>query len=80
MNITVKRATLENLTEIGELFNSYRVFYKQDSNLELALIFISERMKNKDSVIFYACNEKETGYYVIFMCHQPLGVWVSVKN
>lgn len=57
MNISVKRATLENLSEISELFNSYRVFYKQDSNLDLAINFISERMKNKESVIFYASNE-----------------------
>jgi len=46
MTISVKRATLENLNVISELFNSYRVFYKQDSNLDLAVNFISERMKN----------------------------------
>jgi len=56
--ISVKRATLENLHEISELFNSYRVFYKQDSNLELAVNFISECMKKKESVIFYVSNEK----------------------
>jgi len=57
MTISVKRATLENLHEVSELFNSYRVFYKQDSNIDLAVNFISERMKNKESVIFVASTE-----------------------
>ncbi|WP_022943272.1 GNAT family N-acetyltransferase [Psychromonas hadalis] len=57
MSISVKRAVLENLNEVSELFNSYRVFYKQDSDLVLAVSFISDRLKNKDSVIFYAHDE-----------------------
>jgi len=57
MSISVKRAVFENLNEVSELFNSYRVFYKQDSDLVLAVSFISERLKNNDSVIFYARDE-----------------------
>lgn len=54
MTISVKRATLEYAKGIGELFNSYRVFYEQNSDLELAINFISERIKNEESVIFFA--------------------------
>ncbi|MGO3344750.1 MAG: GNAT family N-acetyltransferase [Marinomonas sp.] len=57
MSISVKRATLENLNEVSELFNSYRVFYKQDSDLDLAVSFITDRLNNKDSVIFYSYDE-----------------------
>ena len=38
MNINVKRAVLENLNEVSELFNAYRVFYKQESNLSFESI------------------------------------------
>jgi len=81
MTISVKRATLENLDEISELFNSYRVFYEQDSNMELAATFISERMKNKESVIFYASNEngKALGFtqlYPTFSSVSARSFWI----
>lgn len=58
MSISVKRATLDNARKIGELFNSYRVFYEQKPDLELAINFISERIENEESVIFYATDEQ----------------------
>jgi ribosomal protein S18 acetylase RimI-like enzyme len=57
MSIFVKRATVENVGEVSELFNAYRVFYKQDSDVNLAISFITERLNNKDSVIFYSYDE-----------------------
>lgn len=78
MTISVKRAILESLNEVSELFNSYRVFYKQDSNLALAVKFISERMKNKESVIYYASNEngKALGFTQLY----PTFSSVSAKS
>jgi len=57
MSVSVKRAQLENVKEVAELFNLYRIFYEQDSDMELAVDFISERIKNKESAIFYAHDE-----------------------
>jgi len=54
MTISVKRATLDNAEEIGELFNSYRVFYEQNTDVDLAIDFISDRIKNEESVVFFA--------------------------
>jgi len=81
MTISVKRATLENLNVICELFNSYRVFYKQDSNLDLAVNFISERMKNNESVIFIASNENGealgfTQLYPSFSSVSAMSFWI----
>lgn len=81
MSISIKRATLENLNEISELFNSYRIFYKQDSNLDLAISFISERMKNNESVIFYASNKSEevlgfTQLYPTFSSVSAQSSWI----
>jgi ribosomal protein S18 acetylase RimI-like enzyme len=39
---------------VYELFDQYRVFYKQPSNLELARSFIQQRLRNNESVIFVA--------------------------
>lgn len=40
------------------LFNDYRVFYKQKSDITVALEFISERLDKNESVIFFAHDAK----------------------
>jgi ribosomal protein S18 acetylase RimI-like enzyme len=57
MSISIKRATLDNVKEVGVLFNGYRVFYKQAHDLDLAYRFIAERLENDESVIFYALDD-----------------------
>lgn len=78
MSISVKRATLENLNEVSELFNSYRVFYKQNSDLDLAISFITDRLNNKDSVIFYS--HDENGNALGFTQLYPTFSSVSAKS
>ena len=60
LNMTkIIRAEIEHIDELAELFNSYRVFYEQDSNVELARNFIKSRMENKESTIFVSQNSDE---------------------
>ncbi|MBD1430478.1 MULTISPECIES: GNAT family N-acetyltransferase [Sphingobacterium] len=44
--------TLDNLNDLVNLFDQYRIFYKKDSDLEGAEKFLSERIKNQESVIY----------------------------
>ena len=44
--------TLDNLNDLVGLFDQYRIFYKKDSDLEGAEKFLSERIKNQESVIY----------------------------
>ena len=53
-NIFVKRASLADLDSIVPLFDAYRQFYEQPSNLALAWEFIRERLEREQSVIFVA--------------------------
>ena len=53
------RAEIEHIDELAELFNSYRVFYEQDSNVDLARNFIMSRMERKESTIFVSQNSDE---------------------
>lgn len=55
MNIT--QATLADLDALAELFDGYRVFYEQISDIEGATAFLRERFDNNESVIFIAKNE-----------------------
>lgn len=58
MEIFVKRASLEDAKNVAYLFNDYRVFYKQKSDITVALEFISERLDKNESVIFFAHDAK----------------------
>ncbi|AXN38007.1 GNAT family N-acetyltransferase [Peribacillus butanolivorans] len=50
----IQKATLNELDSLTELFDLYRVFYEQTSNLEGAREFLKERITNEESVIFMA--------------------------
>ena len=44
----------EHLNELATLFNNYRIFYRQESNLEGVKSFLSELFLKQDSIIFIA--------------------------
>ncbi|MGG3564676.1 GNAT family N-acetyltransferase [Neobacillus rhizosphaerae] len=50
----IQKATINELEVVTELFDLYRVFYQQDSDLYAAKEFLKERMVNEESVIFAA--------------------------
>lgn len=47
-------ANLEHLEEVAKLFDRYRIFYKQSSDVAAATKFMQERFEEKDSTIFLA--------------------------
>ena len=55
--MSIQRATINELNFLTELFDSYRVFYQQESNLDGARNFLKERLENEDSVVFIAYDE-----------------------
>jgi hypothetical protein len=48
--MNIQKATLNELNFLTELFDSYRVFYKQESDFEGARAFLKERLINEDSL------------------------------
>jgi ribosomal protein S18 acetylase RimI-like enzyme len=55
--MSIRKASLNELNSLTELFDSYRVFYKQESDLEGARAFLKDRLINEDSVVFIAYDE-----------------------
>jgi GNAT superfamily N-acetyltransferase len=47
-------ANLEHLQEVSKLFDQYRVFYKQSSDITAAKAFLQERFQKKDSTVLIA--------------------------
>ncbi|MFY1047366.1 GNAT family N-acetyltransferase [Chryseobacterium sp. GP-SGM7] len=62
-----RKATMEDLSQLTELFDQYRIFYHKDSDLSAAANFLKERIENKDSEIFVAENEgKLVGFVQLY--------------
>jgi len=75
--IRIIQASKENLEEIVPLFDQYRLFYKQESDLHGAKVFITDRFNKNESVIFLAYfNGAPVGFTQLF----PIFSSVSMKH
>ncbi|MCM3633658.1 GNAT family N-acetyltransferase [Paenibacillus camelliae] len=80
--LTVKQATIEQIDDIAYLFNEYRVFYKQATDLNGAKQFILERFQQRDSVIFLVIDEEENkaiGFTQLYPSHSSVSmkrIWI----
>ncbi|WP_088891712.1 GNAT family N-acetyltransferase [Leptolyngbya ohadii] len=52
--MTIELVRKEQLAELAVLFNQYRIFYKQSSDLKAAKQFLEERFQRQDSIILVA--------------------------
>jgi len=52
-NFIIKEATVEDSEKIGEVFDLYRQFYKKDPDKIISIEYIKQRLKNKESTIFF---------------------------
>lgn len=59
IKIKIKRIGQDEIDLVVDLFNKYRIFYKQPSNLVLAEEFLKERISKNESVIFLAYREED---------------------
>ncbi|WP_271254347.1 GNAT family N-acetyltransferase [Pseudanabaena sp. Chao 1811] len=75
MQVTL--ASLEHLDEVSRLFDQYRVFYNQPSDLNAAKNFLQDRLQAQDSTIFIA---SEGGHVVGFTQLYPSFSSVSMKR
>lgn len=65
----IEVATLDHLNEFATLFNSYRVFYRQPSDVERGKAFLKERITRQETVTFLI---KENEQFVGFAQLYPL--------
>ena len=59
MKFEIIKANVNHIKQVGELFDLYRQFYKYVSNIKDSTDYISERMKNNESIIFFATNKQK---------------------
>lgn len=76
--MNIKRAMISDLDDVSFLFNEYRIFYGQPSDLEGAKKFIKERMELQGSIIFLAKNKD--GLPAGFVQLYPIFTSVGMKR
>lgn len=73
-------AGADHLEAVAVLFDQYRVFYQQPSDLEAARKFLQERFQNNDSTIFAAGDRKHligfTQLYPSFSSVSIKPIWI----
>lgn len=79
MNLLYKKITLVDIDEIVELFDAYRVFYKQKSDKNAAKKFLTERIKNNESKIFVA-QDSQTKKFLGFVQLYPTFSSISIQR
>nr|WP_299344297.1 GNAT family N-acetyltransferase [Allomuricauda sp.] len=56
----IKRADIGDLDALVPLFDAYRQFYKQPTNLALSRQFLAERFQRKENTVFLAIVENQS--------------------
>lgn len=63
----IRKATPQDIPQLAELFDQYRIFYHKDSDIPAAEQFLTDRIENKDSEIFIAeSNGKLVGFVQLY--------------
>lgn len=78
-NFVTRQATIQDLDQLVQLFDQYRVFYEQESDKEAVREFVWNRFEHSESVFFLTIH-RETGEAAGFTQLYPSFSSVSMKR
>ena len=78
--MTIRQATIQDLALITPLFDAYRMFYKQTSDLTQARQFIEERLRLGESIIYLAIAKDTPQQAIGFTQLYPIFSSVSMQR
>ncbi|SNZ16065.1 Acetyltransferase, GNAT family [Terribacillus aidingensis] len=71
----ITKAALQDVKQTAALFDQYRQFYKQASDLNGAEAYLTERMEKQESVIFLAKDEERyVGFVQLYPTYSSIGM------
>lgn len=72
----IRKATLQDLDQLTDLFDQYVVFYQNPSNIEKHKAYLKERIENNEATVFIAFDEnkskKAIGFTLIYITFSSL--------
>jgi hypothetical protein len=75
MNIEIKKINETEYRLVVEMFDKYRIFYKQPSDLQLAEKYLKERLENNQAHIFIAYSEEMNLLFGFTLLYPKLAYW-----
>ncbi|URN93782.1 MAG: GNAT family N-acetyltransferase [Candidatus Pristimantibacillus lignocellulolyticus] len=78
-NYSIKQAAINDLEKLSELFDLYRIFYDQNSDISGAKHFLCERIKRNESIIFIV-EETENKEFIGFTQLYPSFSSISMQR
>jgi len=79
-NVEILRAGSEHVDLVAPLFDAYRRFYQQESNISDAIKFLSDRISGDQSVIFLALvKKKPSGFTQLYPSYTSVSmrkIWI----
>ena len=73
-----RKATIEDLNQLTNLFDQYAVFYKKPSDYDKHFAYLKDRIENNEATIFVACDEdnKEIliGFVLVYVTFSSLAL------
>ena len=65
--MNIREAETSDLDQLSKLFDSYRMFYGKESNIDISKKFLESRLSNKDSKVFVCeVNNILTGFVQLY--------------
>jgi ribosomal protein S18 acetylase RimI-like enzyme len=66
-NLTIKQVAAPEVNLVAGLFNQYRIFYKQLSDIGMAKAYLEARLENNESIIFVAiADDQPVGFTQLY--------------
>ena len=79
-HVSIIRPQFADLSQLANLFDQYRVFYQQPSDIDAATQFLRNRLKKQDSAIYAAQIEHQfvgfTQLYPSFSSVSMRAIWI----
>ena len=73
-----RKATIQDLDQLTNLFDQYAVFYKNPSNYEKHYTYLKERLEKNEAIIFVATDDENVakliGFVLIYVTFSSLAL------
>lgn len=80
MNIEIRKIDKDEYRLVADMFNKYRVFYKQASDLELAKEYLRERLSNNEAQVFLAYDSIASEFLGFTLLYARFSSVSTIKN
>jgi ribosomal protein S18 acetylase RimI-like enzyme len=80
MNTRIRKINKDDYELVADMFNKYRIFYQQPSDIELAKEYLKERLANNEAQLFVAYDSITSGLLGFTLLYARFSSVSAIKN